>query len=141
MRTHKPADIPDPMSTTITTPVISPKNAKANVKTIQITERALRKIRSAMVKENVSLDDGGVRLALEGGGCFGLSYNVSFDRQPKQRDRIYDFDGIRVFIDPKSFIYLHGMLLDYEESPMRRGFNVIDPNSSKSCGCGSTFSA
>ncbi|HEX7962886.1 MAG TPA: iron-sulfur cluster assembly accessory protein [Terriglobales bacterium] len=129
------------MSTTITTPVISPKNAKANVKTIQITERALRKIRSAMAKENVSLDDGGVRLALEGGGCFGLSYNVSFDREPKQRDRIYDFDGIRVFIDPKSFIYLHGMLLDYEESPLRRGFNVIDPNSSKSCGCGSTFSA
>lgn len=129
------------MSTTITIPVIRPKNAKANVRTIQITERALAKIRSAMIKQNVSHEHAGVRLGLEGGGCFGLSYNVSFDGQPKERDRVYDFNGVCVFIDPKSFIYLHGMILDYEESPGRRGFNVIDPNSSKSCGCGSTFPA
>jgi iron-sulfur cluster assembly protein len=140
VRAHKRADISDPMSTTITSPAISPKNAKANVRTIQLTERALEKIRSAMARENVSPERGGVRLGLEGGGCFGLSYNVSFDLQPKQHDRIYDFEGIRMFIDPKSFIYLHGMLLDYDESPLRRGFNVIDPNSSRSCGCGSSFS-
>ena len=129
------------MSTTITSPLLAPKNIRPNLKSIQITERALEKIRSAMTKDNVARDSRGVRLGLEGGGCFGLSYNVSFDSQPRERDRVYDFNGMRMFIDPKSFIYLHGMILDYDDSPMRRGFNVIDPNSSRSCGCGATFSA
>lgn len=129
------------MSTTITSPVLAPKNIRPNTKSIQITERALEKIRSAMTRDNVARENRGVRLGLEGGGCFGLSYNVSFDSQRGQRDRVYEFDGIRVFIDPKSFIYLHGMILDYDDSPMRRSFNVIDPNSSRSCGCGATFSA
>lgn len=129
------------MSTTITSPVLAPKDIRPNAKSIQITERALEKIRSAMTKDNVARENRGVRLGLEGGGCFGLSYNVSFVSQPGERDRVYEFDGVRVFIDPKSFIYLHGMILDYDDSPTRRGFNVIDPNSSRSCGCGSTFSA
>ena len=50
-------------------------------------------------------------------------------------------DGVRVFVDPKSFIYLHGMVLDYEESLMRQGFHFVNPNSTKSCGCGSSFSS
>jgi len=101
----------------------------------------LAKIRSAMAKENVAPEQGGLRLGVQGGGCSGLSYNVRFDSQPQDRDRVYEFDGVRVFIDPKSFIYLHGMVLDYEESLMKQGFNFINPNSSKSCGCGSSFSA
>ena len=59
----------------------------------------------------------------------------------RERDRVYDFEGVRVFVDPKSFIYLHGMILDYEETLMKQGFNFVNPNSSKSCGCGSSFSA
>jgi iron-sulfur cluster assembly protein len=53
---------------------------------------------------------------------------------------VYEYDGVRVFVDPKSFLYLHGMILDYEETLMRQGFNFINPNSTKSCGCGSSFS-
>jgi iron-sulfur cluster assembly protein len=129
------------MSATITSSVLTPSNASPNAKSIQVTERALVKIRSAMAKENVSPEQGGLRLGVQGGGCSGLSYNIRFDSQPRERDRVYEFDGVRVFIDPKSFIYLHGMVLDYEESLMKQGFNFINPNSSKSCGCGSSFSA
>jgi len=107
---------------------------------LAVTERAVKKIRSAMAKEGVSPDEGGLRLGVMGGGCSGLSYSIKFDTQPRERDRIFEFDGVRVFVDPKSFVYLHGMTLDYEETLMRQGFNFINPNSTRSCGCGSSFS-
>jgi iron-sulfur cluster assembly protein len=121
--------------------VISAENAAPNQKSIQVTDRALKRIRVAMAKEGVSPTEGGLRLGIQGGGCSGLSYNIRFDSQPRERDRIYNFEDVRVFVDPKSFIYLHGMILDYEETLMRQGFNFINPNSTKSCGCGSSFSA
>jgi iron-sulfur cluster assembly protein len=117
------------------------ENGAPTQKGIQVTERALRRIRVAMAKENVSPTEGGLRLGITGGGCSGLSYNIRFDSQPRERDRIYQFDDVRIFVDPKSFIYLHGMILDYEETLMRQGFNFVNPNSTKSCGCGSSFSA
>jgi len=107
---------------------------------LQVTDRAIKRIRVAMAKEGVSPEEGGLRLGVLGGGCSGLSYSIKFDTRPRERDRIYDFDGVRVFVDPKSFLYLHGMTLDYEETLMRQGFNFINPNSKHSCGCGSSFS-
>jgi iron-sulfur cluster assembly protein len=107
---------------------------------LQVTDRAVKRIRMAMEKEGVSPTEGGLRLGVMGGGCSGLSYSIKFDTRPRERDRIYEFDGVRVFVDPKSFVYLHGMTLDYEETLMRQGFNFINPNSSRSCGCGSSFS-
>ena len=120
--------------------VINSESATPNQKGIQVTERALKRIRVAMAKEGVSPAEGGLRLGIQGGGCSGLSYNIRFDSQPRERDRVYNFEDVRVFVDPKSFIYLHGMILDYEETLMRQGFNFINPNSTKSCGCGSSFS-
>jgi iron-sulfur cluster assembly protein len=108
---------------------------------LQVTEKAIKRIRIAMAKEGISPTEGGLRLGVMGGGCSGLSYSIKFDTQPRERDRIYNFDGVRVFVDPKSFVYLHGMTLDYEETLMRQGFNFINPNSTRSCGCGSSFSA
>jgi len=107
---------------------------------VQVTERAVKRIRVAMAKEGVSAEEGGLRLGVMGGGCSGLSYSIKFDTQPRERDRIFEFDGVRVFVDPKSFLYLNGMTLDYEETLMRQGFNFINPNSTRSCGCGSSFS-
>jgi iron-sulfur cluster assembly protein len=107
---------------------------------LQVTARAIKRIRTAMAKEGVSPEEGGLRLGVMGGGCSGLSYSIKFDTQPRERDRVYEFDGVRVFVDPKSFLYLHGMTLDYEETLMRQGFNFINPNSTHSCGCGSSFS-
>jgi iron-sulfur cluster assembly protein len=121
--------------------ILNAENQAPNQKGIQVTERAIKRIRVAMAKEGVSPAEGGLRLGITGGGCSGLSYNIRFDSQPRERDRIYQFGDVRVFVDPKSFIYLHGMILDYEETLMRQGFNFINPNSTKSCGCGSSFSS
>ena len=129
------------MATMIDSPVLTPDNAAAGSKGIQVTQRALAKIRAAMAKEKVSPEEGGLRLGVSGGGCSGLSYQIRFDSKPRERDRVYEFEGVRIFVDPKSFIYLAGMILDWEESLMKQGFNFINPNSSKSCGCGSSFSA
>jgi iron-sulfur cluster assembly protein len=106
-----------------------------------VTEKAVKRIRAVMAKEGISPEEGGLRLGVMGGGCSGLSYSIKFDTKPRERDRIYEFDGVRVFIDPKSFLYLHGMTLDYEETLMRQGFSFINPNSTRSCGCGTSFSA
>jgi len=108
---------------------------------VHLTEKALKRIRAVMAKEGISPAEGGLRLGVTGGGCSGLSYAIKFDTHPRERDRIFEFEGVRVFIDPKSFVYLHGMTLDYEETLMRQGFNFINPNSSRSCGCGTSFSA
>ena len=117
-----------------------PQSSAPN-QSLQVTERAIKRIRTAMEKEGISPTEGGLRLGVTGGGCSGLSYAIKFDTRPRERDRVYEFDGVRVFVDPKSFLYLHGMTLDYEETLMRQGFNFINPNSSRSCGCGSSFSS
>jgi iron-sulfur cluster assembly protein len=107
---------------------------------IHITEKALEHIRLAMQKEGVSPELGGLRLGVQGGGCSGLSYNIRFDTQPRERDRIFSYGEVRVFVDPKSFIYLNGMTVGWEETLMHRGFVFQNPNAKKSCGCGSSFS-
>ena len=129
------------MATSTTMPILTAANTAPNAKSIQVTERALKRVRSAMVKEGVTPETGGLRLGVQGGGCSGLSYNIRFDSQPRERDRVFEFDGVRLFVDPKSFLYLSGMVLDYEETLIKQGFAFVNPNSSKSCGCGSSFSA
>ena len=131
-------------SSPIVPPVSAPPdNAKAQ--NIQVTEKAIRRIRSAMQKEGVSAEHGGLRVGITGGGCSGLSYNIRFDSQPRDRDRVYVYEQggerVQIFVDPKSFLYLSGMTLDFEETLMRQGFNFINPHSTKSCGCGSSFTA
>jgi iron-sulfur cluster assembly protein len=113
----------------------------APAKGIQVTDKALVKVRSAMAKEGISPEQGGLRLGVQGGGCSGLSYNIRFDTQPRERDRIFQYGDVRVFVDPKSFIYLHGMILDYQETLMQQGFVFVNPQATKSCGCGTSFSA
>ena len=134
-----------------TTQTVSPNGAEqpgsapeqkpaAPARGIQITERALAKVKVAMAKEGISPEQGGLRLGVQGGGCSGLTYNIRFDTQPRERDRIFQFGEVRVFVDPKSFIYLHGMTLDYQETLMQQSFVFVNPNASKSCGCGTSFS-
>ena len=126
-------------------PPVSAPEANAKAQNISVTEKALKRIHAAMKKENVSAEQGGLRLGITGGGCSGLSYNIRFDSQPRERDRVYRYeqegDAVQIFVDPKSFLYLSGMVLDFEETLMRQGFNFINPHSTKSCGCGSSFSA
>jgi len=107
---------------------------------IQISEKAREHIRAAMHKEGTGSEQGGLRLGVRGGGCSGLSYKITFDSQPRERDRVFQYDDIRVFVDPKSFIYLNGITLDWEETLMQSGFVFRNPNAKKSCGCGTSFS-
>jgi iron-sulfur cluster assembly protein len=122
-------------------PTATENAAPATAKGISVTDRAIAKIRGAMLKEGISPEQGGLRLGVQGGGCSGLSYNIRFDSQPRERDRVFQFGDVRVFVDPKSFIYLHGMTLDYQETLMQQGFVFVNPQATKSCGCGTSFSA
>jgi len=116
------------------------KPVAAQTQGVHVTPSAVKRIRVILAKEGISTEEGGLRLGVKGGGCSGLSYSIGFDAYPRERDNIFTFDGVRVFVDPKSFVYLNGMTLDYEETLMRQGFNFINPNSTRSCGCGTSFS-
>ncbi len=105
---------------------------------IQVTPKAVQKIRQTFQKMGVT---GGLRLGVLGGGCSGLSYQFKFDTQARPKDKVFDFDGVQVFVDPKSILYLHGLTLDYKESLMQSGFVFENPNAKKSCGCGTSFTA
>ena len=105
-----------------------------NVAAIHLTERAAKKIRALLEKEGVSPEVGGLRVGVQGGGCSGLSYAMRLDTQPRDRDKIFEEHGARLFVDPKSFLYLNGTTL-------RQGFVYQNPNAARSCGCGSSFTA
>lgn len=112
-----------------------------NVATIRLTERAAQKIRALLEKEGVSPEVGGMRIGVQGGGCSGLSYAMRLDTQARDRDKIFEEHGARIFVDPKSFLYLNGTTLEYEETLMHQGFVFQNPNAARNCGCGSSFTA
>jgi iron-sulfur cluster assembly protein len=109
-------------------------------KGITVSEKAQSHIRMALDKEGISPAEGGLRMGIQGGGCSGLSYAIQFDAHPREHDRIFQYGDVRVFVDPKSFVYLNGMTLDWEDTLMRQGFVFKNPNVTKSCGCGTSFS-
>jgi iron-sulfur cluster assembly protein len=117
-----------------------PQSAAPQTQGVHVTPSAVKRIHVILAKEGISTEEGGLRLGVKGGGCSGLSYAIAFDAHPRERDQIFTFGGVRVFVDPKSFVFLSGMTLDYEETLMRQGFNFINPNSTRSCGCGTSFS-
>lgn len=108
---------------------------------IHVTEKAAVKIRELLNKEGVPAGAGGLRLGVQGGGCSGLSYAMRLETQARDRDRVFEENGARVFVDPKSFLYLDNTTLDYEETLMRQGFVFQNPQATRSCGCGSSFTA
>jgi len=105
---------------------------------VTVTPKAVGKIREAFQREGVN---GGLRLGVLGGGCSGLSYQFKFDVKPRPTDQILSFDDVKVFIDPKSLVFLDGMTLDWKDSLIQSGFLCENPNAKKSCGCGTSFSA
>ncbi len=107
---------------------------------LHVTDSAVVHIRVELAKEGISPEEGGLRLGVIGGGCSGHSYSMRLEARPRESDHVFAFAGVRVFIDPKSFVFLKGMTLDYEETLIRQGFNFINPNATRSCGCGTSFS-
>lgn len=104
---------------------------------IQLTPAAIEEVKRMMAKEKK--ENAGLRVGVKGGGCSGLSYFLDFD-QKKEKDCEFDFSGVKVYMDPKSDLYLNGTTLDYVDSLQEKGFRFINPNASKTCGCGESFS-
>ena len=106
---------------------------------ITLSPAAIDNARKALAKRGTP--DAAVRLGIKGGGCSGYSYVIEFDdNPPRERDRVFEFDGVRVYVDKKSLIYLSGSTLDYEKTMMRQGFKFINPHAASNCGCGTSFS-
>jgi iron-sulfur cluster assembly protein len=108
-------------------------------RSVQVTSKAVARIKAAFQKEGVT--GGGLRLGVLGGGCSGLSYQFKYDPKPRATDHVFHFEGVDVYVDPKSMIYLDGMVLDWKDSLIHSGFVFDNPHAQKSCGCGTSFSA
>lgn len=103
---------------------------------ITVTEPAADEIKKLLAAEP---DKSGLRLEVRGGGCSGMSYGLSFDN-PQEKDHVLESHGVKVFIDPKSAIYLKGTVLDFQGGLDGRGFAIKNPQAKGSCGCGQSFS-
>ncbi|MGH7387116.1 MAG: iron-sulfur cluster insertion protein ErpA [Candidatus Methylomirabilales bacterium] len=105
---------------------------------LTVTERAAAKLKDLMVKEG--MQDQGLRVRVMGGGCSGYQYEMAFDT-PREGDKVIEQDGVRVVVDPKSFLFLAGTEIDYQDGLMGGGFAIKNPNAKGSCGCGQSFQA
>jgi iron-sulfur cluster assembly protein len=106
---------------------------------ISVTDRAAKEV-SRIIDEQKLPDATVLRVGVKGGGCSGFSYTLGFDDNVSEVDQIFEINGVKVAVDPKSFLYLNGTQIDFEESLMGRGFKFGNPNAAKSCGCGESFS-
>ncbi len=104
---------------------------------IEISELAARKIRQITEEKGKPL--GGLRLGVKGGGCSGLSYFVDWADGPAKMDQVFEKEGARVFVDPKSAMFLQGTVVDWQQTLMQTGFVFRNPNVKSSCGCGESF--
>ena len=109
----------------------------AAVETVQLTPKAIRMAKQALMKRGTP--QAALRLGVRGGGCSGVSYAIEMADKIRDRDNVYGFDGLKVVVDPKSLVYLRGSVLDYEVKLMQHGFKFINPNEKSSCGCGESF--
>ena len=114
-------------------------NTDTQTPVIALTEAAIKEVKRLINVQGIT--EGGLRLGVKGGGCSGLSYTINFDDKIGQYDTIYDFDGVKVIVDAKSAIYLQGTQLDFQKDLMGGQFKFVNPNASKTCGCGESFSA
>jgi iron-sulfur cluster assembly protein len=104
---------------------------------IDLTPKAVEMAKKALDRRGTP--EAGLRLGVRGGGCSGASYVIEFADKIRDRDRVFEFDGLKVVVDPKSLVYLRGSVLDYEVKLMGHGFKFQNPNEKKGCGCGESF--
>jgi iron-sulfur cluster assembly accessory protein len=117
----------------VQTPQAQPKTAPLNM-----TPFAITKVKEIMAQQNPS--PAGLRLGVVGGGCSGFSYSMSFENGAGAMDKSFEFDGLKVFVDATSLMYLSGCVVDYVETLEGAGFKFENPNVKSTCGCGSSFS-
>ena len=107
---------------------------------ITISETALEHLLTVMVSEDVTPDTHNLRVGVKGGGCSGLSYIMDFDSEITDMDEVIDLGPLKVVIDKKSVLYLFGTELQYSDGLNGKGFHWVNPNASRTCGCGNSFS-
>lgn len=104
---------------------------------INLTDAAVNQIEKLQSEED---KQGHVlRVAVVGGGCSGMSYKLDFDTKVGEKDKVFEYGSVKVAVDPKSYLFLKGMTLDFSAGLNGKGFEFSNPNASKSCGCGSSF--
>jgi len=110
-----------------------------NIVMISVTDKAKDKIIELRQKDQLA-DDHNIRVAVQGGGCSGLMYDLAFDSAAKPGDEVFEDKGIKILVDKKSLLYLLGTQLDFSDGLNGKGFQFINPNASRTCGCGESFS-
>jgi iron-sulfur cluster assembly protein len=105
---------------------------------VTVTDIAKNKIVELRQKEGKAELDG-IRVAVEGGGCSGLMYDLQFDAEQRPTDHIFEDKGIKIFVDKKSLLYLIGTELDFSDGLNGKGFQFKNPNATRTCGCGESF--
>ncbi|MDG1725012.1 MAG: iron-sulfur cluster assembly accessory protein [Bacteroidia bacterium] len=106
---------------------------------ITVSERAARQVNSLMDTEGLN-NEYFIRVSVVGGGCSGLSYKMDFDNESQEGDQEFDSNGYKIVCDMKSFLYLCGTELDFTDGLNGKGFQFNNPNASRTCGCGESFS-
>ncbi|HEX9114663.1 MAG TPA: iron-sulfur cluster insertion protein ErpA [Anaerolineae bacterium] len=104
---------------------------------VTLTDAAAAKLRSIMAEKNLS--DYGLRVFVQGGGCSGFQYGMTFDNNPRDVDIVFEQAGLRMIVDPRSIDYIAGANIDYVDSLMGGGFQIDNPNAVSTCGCGNSF--
>ncbi|OXV05111.1 hypothetical protein Egran_07121 [Elaphomyces granulatus] len=105
---------------------------------IALTAKAVNEVKKLMA-ENKIPESYGLRIGVKGGGCSGLSYTLGFDEELKEGDKIIETEGVKVYVDWKSILYLNGTSIDYTDGLNGKGFVFNNPTAKKTCGCGSSF--
>jgi iron-sulfur cluster assembly protein len=106
---------------------------------INVTDKAKERITSLRTEEGHS-DRHNIRVSVKGGGCSGLMYDLGFDDEIKPADQVFEDKGVKILVDKKSLLYLIGTTLDFSDGLNGKGFQFINPNASRTCGCGESFS-
>ena len=106
---------------------------------INVTDKAKEEIATLLSKEGKTLAHN-IRVSVKGGGCSGLMYDLSFDPEIQEKDEIFEDKGIKILVDKKSLLYLLGTTLDFSDGLNGKGFQFVNPNASRTCGCGESFS-
>ena len=105
---------------------------------LQVTDQAVEKVRQLMAKEDKK--GFGLRVAVQGGGCSGFQYGLSYEKEQKENDQVLEFGGLQVFVDAMSLMYLDDVEIDYVDSLNGAGFKIQNPKATGTCGCGASFS-
>lgn len=107
---------------------------------VVLTELAAREVKTIIASQELDADKVRLRVGVKGGGCSGFSYLLDLTETQKDSDELFEQHGVKIIIDPKSMLYLAGVIVDFKDEIMGRGFVFNNPNASSSCGCGSSFS-